>query len=104
MKEALVDYARRSGVTVVKGSNRVAKIRFSQRLKFPGKNDPDRRELDKIIMKAGNWQDVSELDTSALTKVVKEGLWNKELIDQVMRYGRLEENSVVYLVKPEEGG
>jgi len=32
-------------------------------------------------------------------RIVEEGLWDKELIDQVMKYGRIEETSAVYLSK-----
>jgi len=32
-------------------------------------------------------------------RIVEKGLWDKELIDQVMKYGRIEETSAVYLSK-----
>ncbi len=103
VKEALIEYARREGVTVVRGSDRKARIKFDERLKFPGKNEPGRQELDSTIVKAGKWQDVSQLDTTALTRIVEGRLWDKELVDEVMKYGRIEETSAVYLSKLKEG-
>ena len=53
-------------------------------------------------MQAGKWPEVSQLDTTALTRIVEDGLWDKELIDEVMKYGRIEETSSVYLSKLKE--
>ncbi len=68
-------------------------------MKFPGKNEAERQKLDNAIMQAGKWVEVSHLDTTALTRVIEEGLWDKELIDEVMKYGRIEETSSIYLSK-----
>jgi len=35
-------------------------------------------------------------------KLKKEGLWNKKLIDQVLKYGSIEETSAVYVSKLRE--
>ncbi|MBA7684791.1 hypothetical protein ES703_93200 [subsurface metagenome] len=43
--------------------------------------------------------EVSQLDTTALTRVVEDSLWDKELIDEVVKYGRIEETSSIYLSK-----
>ena len=99
VKEALIDYARREGVTVIKGSNRKVRVKFDEKLKFPGKNEPDREELDNTITQAGKWLKVSQLDRTALTQIVEGGLWDKELIDKILKYGWIEETSVVYLSK-----
>jgi len=99
VKEALIEYARREGVTVIRGSDRKARIRFDEKLKFPGKNEPGREELDNMIIEAGKWLEVSQLDITALTRVIEGGLWDNELIDEVMKYGRIEETSSIYLSK-----
>jgi len=44
----------------------------------------------------------SQLDAVALTRAVKECLWDKELTDEVVKYGRIEETSAVYLSKLRE--
>lgn len=103
VKEALSEYARRESVTLIKGSGHKVRVKFDEKLKFPGKNEAERQELDEVIVRAGKWPEVSQLDTTALTRIVEEGLWDKELIDEVMKYGRIEETSSVYLSKLKEG-
>ena len=99
LKEAILDYARREDVEVIKGSDRKARIKFDKKLKFPGKNDEGRQELDNTIIEAGRWMEVSQLDTTSLTRIVEDGLWDKEMVEQVMEHGRIEETSSVYLSK-----
>lgn len=102
VKEALIEYARREDVTVIRGSNRKARVKFDEKLKFPGKNESGRAELDSAIVKAGKWQDVSQLDITALTRIIEGGIWDKDLVNEVMKYGRIEETSAVYLSKLKE--
>jgi len=99
VKDALIDYARQEGVTVLKGSRYKVRVQFGEKLGFPRKGEPDRENLDDTIIQAGKWPEVSQLDTTALTRIVEKGLWDKELIGQVMKYGRIEETSAVYLSK-----
>jgi len=35
----------------------------------------------------------------SITRIVESGLWDKELIDEEMKYGRIEKTSSVYLSK-----
>jgi len=102
VREALLDYAMKEEVEVLKGSDCKARVRFDRRLKFPGKYEEERQELDRIIVEAGRWTEVSELDTASLARVVKQASWDKELVDQVMRYGRIEETSSVHISKLKE--
>jgi len=99
VKEAILEYARREQVEMIKGSDRKARVRFDKRLKFPGKNEAGRKGLDNALVRTGKWMEVSQLDTTALTRIVEEGLWDKELIDEVLKYGRIEETSSIYLSK-----
>jgi RecB family exonuclease len=99
VRDALINYARRENLEVIKGDDRKARIKFEHKLKFPGKNDIERKELDDILLKAGKWAEVSQLDTLSLGRVIEDKQWSPELIDQVMKYGRVEETSSVYLLK-----
>ncbi len=99
VKEAIIDYARREGVEVIKGSDRKVRVKFDDKLKFPGKSVNERKELNEAIKQAGKWMEVSQLDTTALTRVIENGLWSEELINQVLKYGRIEETSAIYLSK-----
>jgi hypothetical protein len=42
---------------------------------------------------------MAQLDTTALTLVLEDDLWSKELVDQVMKYGRIEESSSIHVSK-----
>jgi putative RecB family exonuclease len=102
VREALVEYARREGAMVIRGSDRKVRVKLDRKLRFPSKNEPDRVALDSMIMEAGRWLEVSQLDTVALARVVEEGLWDRDLTSKVMKYGRVEETSAVYLSKLKE--
>ena len=99
VRDAILNYARREGVEVIKGSDCRVRVTFADKLKFPRKSDAERPELDGIIKEAGKWGEVSELDTTALIGIVDEGLWSKNLIDRVMKYGRIEESPTVRVSK-----
>ena len=99
VKEAIFDYARQEQVEMIKGSDRKVRVKFDEKLKFPGKNEAERQELEETIKSSGKWMEVSQLDTTVITRIVESGLWDKELIDEVMKYGRIEETSSVYLSK-----
>jgi len=55
--------------------------------------------LDDTIIQAGKWPEVSQLDTTALTNVIENGLWDRALIDTVLKFGRIEETDTVHLSK-----
>jgi putative RecB family exonuclease len=97
VKEAILDYARRQQMNIIRGSAHQARVRFDKKLKFPGKNEPARQVLDDLIMTAGKWDEVSQLDATALSKIVAEGSWDRAIIDEVLKHGRIEESGVIYL-------
>lgn len=99
VKEAIFDYARREEVELIKGSDYKARVKFGERLRFPGKNDTGRPELDGIIKKAGKWEQVSQLDNTALANVVEGSQWSKELIEEVVKHGKMEKSSSVSVSK-----
>ncbi|MGB2799428.1 MAG: hypothetical protein WBC82_06255, partial [Dehalococcoidia bacterium] len=76
-----------------------ARVKFEDKLKFPGKSDAERQELDNTIIEAGKWAEVSQLDATALTDAIESGLWSKDLIDKVMKYGRIETTDSVRISK-----
>ena len=103
VREALIHYARRNGLGALRGSDRQARIRFHTSLKFPAKSDPARAELDATLQQAGKWEEVSQLDATALSNAIDGRGWDRDLIEQVMRYGRLEETTSVHLSRLREG-
>lgn len=102
VKEALVDYSRNNDLEVVRGNSYKVSVTFSEKLKFPGKNDEGRDRLETIIREAGKWDDVSTLDTTALKEVIEVEAWSQELVEQVMEYGQPEQSSSVRLSKLKE--
>ena len=68
LREALIAYAKKHEVNAVFGSDVKASVRSYDKLKFPGKNDPAREELDKLIKKLGLWDELAVLDTYELAK------------------------------------
>ena len=103
VREALLGYAQREGVELIKGSDHKARVRFDDKLKFPGKNDAEREELDELIQQSGKWLEVSALDTTSLTRAVEDELWSRDLIEKVMEFGSIERGSSVHVSKLKEG-
>ena len=103
VREAIIEYAKKEQAQVIKGSDRKVRVKFDEVLKFPGKNEPERKELDKSIIEAGKWMEASQLDTTALARIIEGSQWDQELIKEVMKYGRIEETSSVYLAKLKDG-
>lgn len=102
VREALLNYAMTEQVGVIKGSDRMAKVKVETKLKFPGKSDEMRSELENTIKRAEKWDEVSQLDTTALGEAVESVKWNKKLIDSIMKYGTIEESRSVRLSKLKE--
>ena len=104
VRDALVDYARRQQVEVVWGTDNKARIVLDHKLRFTGKGDVERKELELAPKKAGKWDEVSDLSTPLLLRAIADRLWDRELIEQVMEHGRLEESSSVRLSRLKDEG
>jgi len=102
VKEALIDYAKKENVNAIKGSDYKARIKFDEKLKFPGKNDPERCLLDNTIIQAGKWSDVSQLDTTTLSRIIEHQSWDRSLIERVLKYGKLEQSTTISLSRIKE--
>ena len=102
VKEALINYAKREEVELIKGSSHKARVKFEKKLKFPGKNDDERQELEEKIKAAGKWVEISQLDTALLARVIRDESWTKELVDEVLKYGRVDEGGSVSISKLRE--
>jgi putative RecB family exonuclease len=99
VKEAIFEYARMQQVEVIKGSDRKVRVHSAEKLKFPGKNEVGRQELDTTLIEAGKWPEVSQLDTTSLARALEDGYWDKDLIDRVMKHGRIETVNSIYISK-----
>ena len=70
LKEALIRYAEKNKIEIVYGSDVKASVKCYPKLKFPGKNDEEREEFDKLIRKLGLWDKLSAVDTYELAKMI----------------------------------
>jgi putative RecB family exonuclease len=99
IKEALFKFAVDHGVNLVAGSGYNAKIWRAERLKFPGKEDSQRKELEDFLQKAGLWKDVSTLDTFLLSKAMERPPWPADIAKAVEKFGKKETIERLYLRK-----
>lgn len=95
LKEAIFIFAKKEGVERIAGSDFIAKVTMDEKAKWPGKSDEERKELEGIIKRAGKWDDVSTLDTFALSKIAEK--WPKDLANKVKRFQELVEERRIYL-------
>jgi len=102
LKEALLNYCQENKLSVVRGSDHKVRVKREEKLKFPGKSEPRRAELEEKLIKIGKLAEVSQLDTTALTRAVTEERWGKALSQDIAAYGTIEETSAVYLSKLKE--
>jgi len=99
LREAIIEYAEREGVDVIRGSQKKLKVKKEKKTKLPGKRDIDRETLDALIRKEGKWNEVSDLNTHTLTKILKSGDWSSELKEKIEKYQRTEQNYRLTLSK-----
>ncbi len=99
LKEAIIGYAEKEGIAVIRGSGNKLKITEKTKISFPSKGTPDRTELEEILRKSNKWNEVLELDTNALEKIVNEKSLETELLDKIMKYLKIENKKQLYLSK-----
>jgi len=102
LEEALIEFAEKEHVDCVFGSKNKVRITTSMRYLFPSKNSKERERLEQLLNKYGKWQDVVQLDTSALAKIILERQWEKPLLDALAEYLELEQSKRLYLSKLKE--
>ncbi|MCL2150371.1 MAG: PD-(D/E)XK nuclease family protein [Dehalococcoidia bacterium] len=102
LKEALLNYCQENQLSIVRGSNHRVRVKREDKLRFPGKNEPGRAELEQKLLQAGKLAEVSQLDTTALVRAVTEEHWDKAFSDDVRSYGTIEETCTVYCSKLKE--
>ncbi len=97
VQEALFRYAENEGVQVVAGSDVKARTWSKECLRFPGKKDPGREELEDIIKSSGQWDNASMLDTWELEKLVEEGRLPQDVIKRLAKFARREMIKRIFL-------
>jgi putative RecB family exonuclease len=97
VQEALFRYAEKEGVQVIAGSDVKARAWSKECLRFPGKKEPGREELEGIIKSSGQWENSSMLDTWELEKLVEEGRLPQDVIKKLARFARRERVERIFL-------
>jgi len=92
-KEALASYAVKKGIETVFTKTHQVLIRFYDNIRFPKRDEPGRAHLEKLIKSKGKWEEASSLDTFALSKILKSGVWEPEVVAEVKRLGTPEKTS-----------
>jgi len=99
VEEALIAYAERKGITVVFGTNNKIRIKTQIRLKYPEKHSSKRMELIEELKKSGVWEQVVQLDTNALTRLINEHVWDEKTISILKAFLSFETSKRLYLSK-----
>ena len=97
----LIELAKREGLEIIQGSQHQAKVKLGTKWKIPGKNDPQREDLVRILHQAGLWDDVSTVDPYALDARLKSGEVDAVTLKQIEHIAPIEETTRVTLSKAE---
>jgi putative RecB family exonuclease len=95
LKEAIVAYAKREGVEIIRGNDKKLRVKIEEKPHFPAKEEKEREQLDAIIKEAGKWEEVSDLNIHALSKALIG--WSPELIGKIREFQRMEESCRIYI-------
>jgi len=99
LEGALSSFAEKEHVEVVFGSKNKVRITETEKYSFPSKNSKEREQLEKMLQKYGKLQDVSQLDTAALGKILQERQWESEVLEVLQKYIEIERKKRLYLSK-----
>ncbi|MDH7511882.1 MAG: PD-(D/E)XK nuclease family protein [Clostridiales bacterium] len=92
IKQALIAFCEREGVSVVFGSENKVTVKEQESLRFPAKNTDERKKLVDILKQVGKWEDVAELDVFALSRALKNREWDEALLEGLKGFGVVEKS------------
>ncbi len=95
LKEAIVAYAKREGVEIIRGNDKKLRVKIEEKPHYPSKEEKEREQLDAIIKEAGKWEEVSDLNVHALSKALIG--WSPELIGKIREFRKMEESCKIYI-------
>ena len=103
IEEALVEYARKAGASVIRGTDKQASVTTSHYISFPAKQSDDRKRLEALLKQMGLWEQASTLDSSALQKLLEERKVNAKAAKEIMSLATSQERTAVRLSKLKAG-
>jgi len=102
VKEAVIKYAEKEGVDVIRGSDHKLKVTEKQKVSSPPKGSPERQELGNILREVNKWDEVSDLDVYAMGKAINEERWEKKIINKISKFLNIETRKNVTISKLQE--
>jgi len=99
VKEAVIKYARKEDVDVIRGSDHKLKITEKQKVSSPPKGSLERQELENILREVSKWDEVSDLDVYAMEKAINEERWGEKIINKIKEFLRIENKKSISLSK-----
>lgn len=102
LRELILEFCRQKQASVLAGHGVRVAVKFGERAKFPGKNDPGRESLEEFIRRFGRWEEVSEVNTSELAKILEEKRWTPELLEQLRRFATAEPTASVHVTRSKD--
>lgn len=90
LKDVVVQYAKREGYDVIRGSTHKLRVKEDKDWKFPGTGYQERNlrdGLEGIIKESGKESDVYRLDVHSLKRIVNGEEWPADLLEKVKKFG-----------------
>lgn len=97
IQEALAQYAAKEHLDVVYGTNQKIRIKTTEQYHFPSKHSAKRKQLIDLLKKNGKWDEVDQLDASALNHIIQQKQWDEQLLKILKEYATLKESKRFYL-------
>jgi putative RecB family exonuclease len=92
IKEALVSFCRKKRIQVVSGSQNRITVKEYESIKLPAKNSDERAELILVLKELGKLEEVSDLDTYALIRILGNKAWDEKELDRLSQFWTKEKN------------
>ncbi len=87
IKEALVEYAKKNRVQTIRGDRHKVLVKLYRGYSFPGKDEPARKELERIVREAGLWEKVAVLSPVSLAKLIEGGRIDGDVAEAIKALG-----------------
>jgi len=101
LREAIIEYARKNGLTKVLGSEFHVTLSRQEKLKIPAAGEEKRSLLEELIKKAGLWEKLSTLDRFALERAIRTRQLEPQLLEKLSELVSKEEQITLHTGKNE---
>jgi uncharacterized alpha-E superfamily protein len=99
----LVAFAEQEGLERIGGTARAVSVKRTTVVKLPGKDDPARPDLDRVLKEHGRWEEVAEVSLRAVARALNGGEWPASLREAVGQLASWVKSVRVRLVKMKRG-